>query len=69
MTGTCAVLVDPTGERSLVTNLAAANHFKATHLADAAQASVIEKAKYYYMAGELRGVAWQQQTQETTTIF
>ena len=51
VTGTCAVLVDPTGERSLVTNLAAANHFKATHLADAAQASVIEKAKYYYMAG------------------
>ena len=54
MTGTCAVLVDPTGERSLLTNLAAANHFKESHLDAPEQASVIEKAKYYYMAGESR---------------
>jgi len=51
VTGTCAVLVTDDGERSLVTNLAAANHFKPTHLEKPVCEAIIEKAKYYYMAG------------------
>lgn len=37
-TGTCAVLVTPEGERSLIANLAAANEFKASHLAEPVRA-------------------------------
>jgi len=49
-TGTCAVLVKD-GERSLIANLAAANNFKASHLEKDQAKAIIEKAKYYYIAG------------------
>lgn len=49
-TGTCAVLV--TGkERSLVANLAAANHFKRTHFDVKENWDIVEKASFYYIAG------------------
>uniref|UniRef100_A0A7S2DK21 Adenosine kinase n=1 Tax=Octactis speculum TaxID=3111310 RepID=A0A7S2DK21_9STRA len=49
-TGTCAVLI--TGEhRSLIANLAAANHFKPEHLENAVCKTIIDNAKFYYMAG------------------
>jgi adenosine kinase len=49
-TGTCAVLVND-GERSLVTNLAAANTFAAAHIQTSQAAAIIERAKIYYSAG------------------
>jgi len=49
-TGRCAVLI--TGHnRSLVTKLDAANHFKITHLEDSENWAVVEKAKVFYSAG------------------
>jgi adenosine kinase len=49
-TGTCAVLVNG-GERSLVANLSAANCYKVEHLQQPEIWSVVEKAKFYYIAG------------------
>ncbi|KAK6170623.1 hypothetical protein SNE40_018973 [Patella caerulea] len=49
-TGTCAVIC--TGnDRSLVANLAAANCFTESHLDNADNWSLVEKAQYYYCAG------------------
>lgn len=50
-TGTCAVLVTPDGERSLIANLAAANHFKAEHLETEGPKAVIAAAKIFYITG------------------
>ncbi|CAJ1958644.1 unnamed protein product [Cylindrotheca closterium] len=49
-TGTCAALIKG-GERSLVTNLDAANNFKPTHLETDKAKEIIESAKFYYIAG------------------
>ncbi|CAI0442738.1 unnamed protein product [Linum tenue] len=49
-TGTCAVCVVG-GERSLVANLSAANCYKADHLKKPENWALVEKAKYYYIAG------------------
>eukprot|EP00526_Cylindrotheca_closterium_P014018 CAMPEP_0113644974 /NCGR_PEP_ID=MMETSP0017_2-20120614/23682_1 /TAXON_ID=2856 /ORGANISM="Cylindrotheca closterium" /LENGTH=342 /DNA_ID=CAMNT_0000556637 /DNA_START=1 /DNA_END=1029 /DNA_ORIENTATION=+ /assembly_acc=CAM_ASM_000147 len=49
-TGTCAALIKG-GERSLVTNLDAANNFKQTHLDTDKAKEIIESAKFYYIAG------------------
>lgn len=47
-TGTCAVVV--TGHhRSLVANLAAANHFKRTHFDNKDIMDIVEKADYFYI--------------------
>lgn len=48
-TGTCAVLVTGTN-RSLVANLAAANHFKPDHLRKPEVWSLVEQAEIYYIA-------------------
>ncbi|KAF3992427.1 hypothetical protein FT663_00707 [Candidozyma haemuli var. vulneris] len=49
-TGKCAALI--TGHhRSLVTDLAAANHFKAAHLQKPENWALVENAKYYYIGG------------------
>ncbi|XP_051154739.1 uncharacterized protein LOC127277561 [Leptopilina boulardi] len=49
-TGTCAVLI--TGkERSLCANLAAANLFSPTHIAEPENKILIEKAQFYYVSG------------------
>ena len=50
-TGVCAVLVDPTNERTLVTKLDAANNFKIDHLQTAAVQKLIVSAKVIYSAG------------------
>ncbi|XP_065856426.1 adenosine kinase 2-like isoform X2 [Euphorbia lathyris] len=49
-TGTCAVCVVG-GERSLVANLAAANCYKSEHLKRPENWALVEKAKYFYIAG------------------
>ncbi|MCL7032017.1 hypothetical protein MKW94_003562 [Papaver nudicaule] len=49
-TGTCAVCVVG-GERSLIANLAAANCYKSEHLQKPENWALVEKAKYYYIAG------------------
>merc|ERR1711991_215209 len=49
-TGTCAVLVCDK-DRSLVTKLGAANHFKPTHLESAEMKALISKAKVHYVSG------------------
>jgi len=49
-TGTCAVLIHEK-ERSLVANLAAANHYKIGHLNSAVMQEVVAKAKIFYSAG------------------
>jgi len=49
-TGACAALIKD-GERSLVTNLDAANNFKPSHLATEEAKKIIELAKIYYCAG------------------
>lgn len=49
-TGTCAVLVNG-GERSLVTNLAAANTFHVSHLETEKSQEIINKAQIYYVSG------------------
>ena len=50
-TGVCAVLVDPSNERTLVTRLDAANNFKKDHLESAAVQKLIVSAKVIYSAG------------------
>ncbi|KAI4349139.1 hypothetical protein L6164_009772 [Bauhinia variegata] len=49
-TGTCAVCVVG-GERSLVANLSAANCYKSEHLKRPENWALVEKAKYFYIAG------------------
>lgn len=49
-TGACAALIKD-GERSLVTNLDAANEFKPSHLETEEAKKIIELAKIYYCAG------------------
>ncbi|KAL8093242.1 adenosine kinase 2-like [Apium graveolens] len=49
-TGTCAVCVVG-GERSLIANLSAANCYKSDHLKKPENWSLVEKAKYFYIAG------------------
>jgi len=49
-TGTCAVLVCDK-DRSLVTNLGAANHYKIDHLKKDDVAALVTSAKLYYISG------------------
>eukprot|EP00245_Coleochaete_scutata_P008334 TRINITY_DN2515_c0_g1_i1.p1 TRINITY_DN2515_c0_g1~~TRINITY_DN2515_c0_g1_i1.p1 ORF type:complete len:373 (-),score=100.80 TRINITY_DN2515_c0_g1_i1:253-1281(-) len=49
-TGTCGVLVVG-GERSLVANLSAANHYKVEHLQKPENWALVESAKVYYISG------------------
>ncbi|KAJ7542565.1 hypothetical protein O6H91_09G000900 [Diphasiastrum complanatum] len=49
-TGTCGVLVVG-GERSLVANLSAANCYKVDHLKQPEIWALVEKAKFFYIAG------------------
>jgi adenosine kinase len=49
-TGTCAVLINEK-DRSLVTNLSAANHFGIEHLEEEHVKQAIEEAKIFYSAG------------------
>lgn len=49
-TGTCAALIVG-GERCLVTNLHAANNFKASHLETPKAKEIIESSKFFYCAG------------------
>ena len=49
-TGTCAVLITEK-VRSLVANLAAANHYNKDHLMDPLNWSLVEKARYAYISG------------------
>merc|ERR1712093_800056 len=49
-TGTCACCILDK-ERSLVTNLSAANNYKVDHLKEPANMAVLEKAKVVYSAG------------------
>lgn len=49
-TGTCAALILG-GERCLIANLAAANNFKPSHLADPKSQEIIASAQIYYCAG------------------
>lgn len=51
-TGTCACLITSEGQhRSLIANLAAANHFTRTHFDVKENWGIVEKAKYYYIGG------------------
>lgn len=47
-TGTCAVVITGS-KRSLVANLAAANHFKKTHFDVKENWDIVEKADYFYI--------------------
>jgi adenosine kinase len=49
-TGTCACLII-NKERSLVANLAAANHFKTSHLETNEMKAVLDRARYFYIEG------------------
>lgn len=49
-TGKCAALING-HHRSLVTDLAAANHFKVDHLEIPANWEIVEAAKYFYIGG------------------
>lgn len=49
-TGTCAVLVCHK-DRSLVTNLGAANHFKPEHLHTPTVKALVEEASFFYVSG------------------
>ncbi|CAN7037010.1 unnamed protein product [Brassica oleracea var. botrytis] len=49
-TGTCGVCVVG-GERSLIANLSAANCYKVEHLKKPENWALVEKAKFYYIAG------------------
>ncbi|GAB2257730.1 hypothetical protein Droror1_Dr00013890 [Drosera rotundifolia] len=49
-TGTCAVCVVG-GETSLIANLSAANCYKSEHLKRTENWALVEKAKYFYIAG------------------
>lgn len=49
-TGTCGVLITNKGaNRSLVANLAAANHFKRTHFDQEVVKKIIDGADYFYI--------------------
>ena len=49
-TGTCAVLITEGGaNRSLVANLAAANHFKRTHFDNSDVMDIVKKSDYFYI--------------------
>jgi pfkB family carbohydrate kinase. len=49
-TGTCAVIITNKGaDRSLVANLAAANHFKRTHFDSEGVMDIVNKADYFYI--------------------
>ncbi|XP_068231083.1 uncharacterized protein Adk2 isoform X1 [Palaemon carinicauda] len=51
-TGTCAVVLTNNGKcRSLVANLAAANHFTISHLENPENKALMEKAQFYYISG------------------
>ncbi|KAF2353685.1 Carbohydrate kinase PfkB, partial [Trinorchestia longiramus] len=51
-TGTCAVVITKKGKcRSLVANLAAANHFTKSHLDIPENKAIIDKAKFFYISG------------------
>jgi adenosine kinase len=50
-TGTCAVLVTGHGQRSLVANLAAANHYKIEHLKRPETWDLVKNADLMYIAG------------------
>jgi len=51
-TGTCACVITSEGKnRSLVANLAAANHFTPAHFDIAENWAIVEKAQYYYIGG------------------
>lgn len=51
-TGTCAVVVTKSGKcRSLVANLAAANHFTKSHFEIEEHKDLLEKAEYFYISG------------------
>merc|ERR1719446_238944 len=49
-TGSCAVLIEGI-ERSLCTNLKAANNFKVDHVKEAANMAILQQAKIVYSAG------------------
>jgi adenosine kinase len=51
-TGRCAVLVTDM-DRSMVTDLQAANEFKISHLQKPAIWSLIENARFFYVGGNL----------------
>ena len=50
-TGVCAVLIDVSGERSLIANLSAANKFSSSHLETVVAKDIIRRAQFYYLAG------------------
>ncbi|VVT49502.1 uncharacterized protein SAPINGB_P002301 [Magnusiomyces paraingens] len=50
-TGKCAALINGENHRSLVTDLAAANHYKLEHLKAPENWALVEGAKYYYVGG------------------
>lgn len=51
-TGTCAALINTDGERALIANLGAANHFTITHLTDnTTSQNIIQSTQIYYCAG------------------
>jgi adenosine kinase len=49
-TGTCAAIIQG-GERALIANLGAANHFLPSHLDDPVSKEIIDSAEIYYSAG------------------
>ena len=50
-TGKCAVLVTADGERSLITDLQAANNYKIEHFKEAPQQAALDAAKVVYSSG------------------
>lgn len=50
-TGTCAVLVTADGERSLITDLKAANNYKIEHFKEEPQQAAVKKAEIIYSSG------------------
>lgn len=50
-TGKCAALINGENHRSLVTDLAAANHYTLDHLKKPENWALVEGAKYYYVGG------------------
>jgi len=48
-TGRCAVLING-GERSLIADISAANHFKPGHLSTQLSEQMLQKAQFYYIA-------------------
>lgn len=50
-TGTCAMLITPTGERSMIANLAATNQFSPLFLREKKSVAFLKAAQYIYIAG------------------